>query len=157
MVVLVRVEGMVAGVVPLKEGEENEGMDLEVVVGNSEVLISEPGAVEVVGFVDDVNVELVNTVPHPPVTDGTASGPLPIAMSSVPQLAACARCRLRLSWSYTTYAALRKLSPRTGSSAPKLSLSVTHITDGCGKGKAHHLPEERPRHKYPSQVVPDPR
>lgn len=34
-----------------------------------------------------------------PVTDGTASRPLEMATRLVPQLAACARWRLRLSWS----------------------------------------------------------
>lgn len=34
-----------------------------------------------------------------PATDGTASAPVEMATRLVPQLAACARCRLRLSWS----------------------------------------------------------
>ena len=35
--------------------------------------------------------ELVEDGPHSPVTDGTASGPFPIAIRFVPQLAALAR------------------------------------------------------------------
>jgi hypothetical protein len=36
---------------------------------------------------------------HSPVEDGTASVPVPMAMTLLPQLAACARWILLLSWS----------------------------------------------------------
>jgi hypothetical protein len=39
---------------------------------------------------------------QPPITDGTALTPAVIGMMFVPQLAACARRTLALSWSYTT-------------------------------------------------------
>ena len=39
---------------------------------------------------------------QPPITDGTALAPAVIGMIFVPQLAACARRTLALSWSYTT-------------------------------------------------------
>ncbi len=39
---------------------------------------------------------------QPPITDGTALTPTVIGMMFVPQLAACARRTLALSWSYTT-------------------------------------------------------
>ena len=38
---------------------------------------------------------------QPPITDGTALTPEVIGMMFVPQLAACARRTLALSWSYT--------------------------------------------------------
>ncbi len=56
----------------------------------------------VVGVLDDVDEDEVEGPPQAPVTEGTASAPLPIATRFVPQSATFARRRFLLSWSYTT-------------------------------------------------------
>jgi len=62
------------------------------------VVLVEVGASEVVTAVGvDAVIDPIDAVLHPPTMDGTAFRPCEIATSSVPQLAACARCRLRLS------------------------------------------------------------
>jgi hypothetical protein len=84
---------VVLGDLLLETGEEGlTGLDvlLDVAVGVLE---------EVLAFAE---LELVAVAVQPPVIDGTASTPLPIATMLVPQFAACARSTLALSWSYTT-------------------------------------------------------
>jgi len=69
------------------------------------------------GFGAGVIIELVVVVGlmFTPVTLGTASGPDPISIifSEVALITACARGTFLLSRSYTTYALLRKESPKT--------------------------------------------
>lgn len=55
-------------------------------------------------------IELVLDTPQAPITDGTAFVPFVIATTFVPQSAAWARRTFLLSWSYTTYADLIKVS-----------------------------------------------
>lgn len=59
-----------------------------VMVDGASVAVSEP-----------VSTTSAAVAVQSPVTDGTASAPVEMAIRLVPQLAACARWRLRLSWS----------------------------------------------------------
>ncbi|TVY84916.1 hypothetical protein LSUE1_G001846 [Lachnellula suecica] len=70
---------------------------VEVILGLDVVLVVEDFEEDVLEDLDEVKLGL-----QPPVMEGTALMPLDIGTMFVPQLAACARRMLALSWSYTT-------------------------------------------------------
>lgn len=102
-------------------------LDIELGVVSELLVLDDDERTSVGRTLRDTDVEVgktekdVEETPHAPEIEGTASTPVPIATKFVPQFAALARRRFWLSWSYTTKAALKKESPRTGavSSAAK--------------------------------------
>lgn len=92
--------------------ELGRALSEEIVLEASEEL---EGGIEV--DVDMSEEVVVGVVVHVPTTEGTASLPLPIATNSDPQSSRVVlgpMCTSRLSQSKTTYAARRKVAPRTG-------------------------------------------
>ena len=71
----------------VKELELDEEEDGEVI----DAKLEEVEELELSGVGDEVLEELVETAPQPPVIDGTASSPFPIATRFVPQSAALAK------------------------------------------------------------------
>lgn len=71
----------------IKELELDEEGDAEVI----DAKLEEAEELELSEIGDEVLEELVETAPQPPVIDGTASSPFPIATRFVPQSAALAK------------------------------------------------------------------
>lgn len=75
-------------------GDEDVVKELELDEGDGEVIdakLEEVEELELSEVGDEVLEELVETAPQPPVIDGTASSPFPIATRFVPQSAALAK------------------------------------------------------------------